>query len=269
MLMPLGMGDLSCTDYSCTFTLNTAAAPIAAPALAAPPPEPAPEPAVVVEPARAPNPFDAGRAAMPRGRVMAFQEPLVVEGARPRRYRPGPAVEEVAAGTRSARIGDRGPAVRKIQRALIATGHPVEEDGLFGPKTRAAVMAFQRARGLEEDQGRVGAETYSALSAGLYDATEASTEGLTPEVAGRAAELVATTRLAEFDLVVGELVRSGEFRGLGTGAQLEVLEDIGREPNGPARWGRAERMLKLADHGVLRHVQGIWAAVGRASVPQA
>jgi peptidoglycan DL-endopeptidase CwlO len=54
-------------------------------------------------------------------------------------------------------VGSRGPAVRRVQRAL---GIPA--DGIFGPQTRRAVRAFQRSHGLLVD-GIVGPQTRGAL----------------------------------------------------------------------------------------------------------
>lgn len=59
-----------------------------------------------------------------------------------------------------------GPAedqVRIIQRALQATGYdPGPIDGIYGPRTTAAVRAFQRDHGLRVD-GVVGPQTWRAL----------------------------------------------------------------------------------------------------------
>ncbi|XAI95618.1 N-acetylmuramoyl-L-alanine amidase [Nostoc phage Nsp-JY21] len=55
------------------------------------------------------------------------------------------------------RQGASGDAVRVLQRALR-----IKADGLFGPKTRAAVLSFQRARQLLPD-GVVGPMTWAAL----------------------------------------------------------------------------------------------------------
>jgi murein L,D-transpeptidase YcbB/YkuD len=53
--------------------------------------------------------------------------------------------------------------VREIQQALAAAGFdPGGIDGIFGPNTAAAVMAFQGVRGLVVD-GQVGVQTASAL----------------------------------------------------------------------------------------------------------
>jgi peptidoglycan hydrolase-like protein with peptidoglycan-binding domain len=45
--------------------------------------------------------------------------------------------------------GAKGDIVRNIQSALLAPGFdPHGTDGSYGPKTTAAVQAFQQARGL-------------------------------------------------------------------------------------------------------------------------
>jgi spore germination protein YaaH len=55
------------------------------------------------------------------------------------------------------RYGSRGTAVTAVQRALR-----IAADGVFGPKTLAAVKAFQASRGLATD-GIVGPRTWAAL----------------------------------------------------------------------------------------------------------
>lgn len=63
--------------------------------------------------------------------------------------------------------GSRGPAVQKLQQYLVsATKIALALDGIFGIGTKAAVQAFQRARGLTAD-GVVGPATWLALSEAL------------------------------------------------------------------------------------------------------
>ena len=66
-------------------------------------------------------------------------------------------------------LGDHGSAVRRLQQQLESEGFdPGGVDGKFGPRTQAAVMAFQRAKGLRVD-GSVGENTSAALRRALVD----------------------------------------------------------------------------------------------------
>ncbi|MFF8694734.1 N-acetylmuramoyl-L-alanine amidase [Streptomyces sp. NPDC015144] len=59
--------------------------------------------------------------------------------------------------------GSSGAQVKAVQRLLSEQGFPVGQvDGDFGPATKAAVIAYQGARGLDAD-GVVGARTWTAL----------------------------------------------------------------------------------------------------------
>ena len=59
--------------------------------------------------------------------------------------------------------GSRGDAVRKLQELLNALGYDCGSvDGIFGSKTKAAVLAFQKANGLAAD-GIVGSLTWAKL----------------------------------------------------------------------------------------------------------
>lgn len=60
------------------------------------------------------------------------------------------------------RYGDRSEAVRRLQRRLS-----IPDDGIFGPKTQAAVEAFQESHGLYVD-GIVGPNTWSVLLGSAY-----------------------------------------------------------------------------------------------------
>jgi len=59
-------------------------------------------------------------------------------------------------------LGERGRRVHDLQERLNALGAHLAVDGIFGPKTLAAVRAFQQAHGLKVD-GLVGPHTTAAL----------------------------------------------------------------------------------------------------------
>ncbi len=80
------------------------------------------------------------------------------------------------------RLGDKGAAVTRLQRALKAAGfNPGAVDGDLGPATQAAVIAFQKSAGLLAD-GIAGPRTLSAH--GLTDSAdlESVIPGITPRV---------------------------------------------------------------------------------------
>ena len=60
------------------------------------------------------------------------------------------------------RQGDRDHPVKTLQYLLRERGHTVTVDGIFGPRTDAAVRAFQRSAHLAVD-GIVGPNTWGAL----------------------------------------------------------------------------------------------------------
>jgi peptidoglycan hydrolase-like protein with peptidoglycan-binding domain len=67
--------------------------------------------------------------------------------------RPWPLVKE----------GDSQHPVESVQYLLHQRGHPVTIDGIFGPKTTAAVKAFQVEKKLAQD-GEVGPLTWAQLA---------------------------------------------------------------------------------------------------------
>lgn len=73
------------------------------------------------------------------------------------------------------RQGDTGPDVVYLQTLLSNAVEPITADGKFGPKTAAAVKAFQKANGLTAD-GVVGPKTWAALEAATGDENEPAPE---------------------------------------------------------------------------------------------
>lgn len=61
------------------------------------------------------------------------------------------------------RYGSRGDDVKALQNALNAAGYSLDEDGIFGSKTQAAVKQYQKSQGLTVD-GIVGKNTWGALN---------------------------------------------------------------------------------------------------------
>jgi peptidoglycan hydrolase-like protein with peptidoglycan-binding domain len=65
--------------------------------------------------------------------------------------------------TRVLRRGSRGEDVERLQQTLRDAGFDVGEvDGKFGPRTEAALKAYQQANGLRAD-GRAGEDTFGAM----------------------------------------------------------------------------------------------------------
>jgi peptidoglycan hydrolase-like protein with peptidoglycan-binding domain len=81
--------------------------------------------------------------------------------------RPRPAAKDVNLKNLSLlREGSRSPQVVKLQNLLKNAGfNPGSADGVFGPKTEAAVKSYQRKNDLAVD-GVVGQQTWSSLLGG-------------------------------------------------------------------------------------------------------
>ena len=70
--------------------------------------------------------------------------------------------------------GSQGSAVRQLQNELNKRGYSLDQDGIFGKKTRAAVRDYQKKNGLKLD-GIAGKETWGSLLAGQTAYAPAST----------------------------------------------------------------------------------------------
>lgn len=81
------------------------------------------------------------------------------------RYHPAPPLSDVQQGTTAIARGDAGAAVRSLQEKLNRAGAnpPLVTDGLFGPKTEAALLAFQGGQELRPT-GRCDRATLDRLA---------------------------------------------------------------------------------------------------------
>jgi len=90
----------------------------------------------------------------------------------------------VQANTILLRLGSRGEEVRKLQEYLIEKGFLDDvADGIFGPKTESAVVAFQGSVGIKQD-GIAGPVTLAML----YESQPQQQSSQTEEVQEEAAE---------------------------------------------------------------------------------
>jgi peptidoglycan hydrolase-like protein with peptidoglycan-binding domain len=93
----------------------------------------------------------------------------------------GAALAAGGSGSTLLRVGSQGATISAVQRAL---GIPA--DGVYGPRTRHAVMAFQRVHGLIVD-GVVGPQTLSALGLGGVSAPTSGAD--TPDSSSRLSQI--------------------------------------------------------------------------------
>jgi peptidoglycan hydrolase-like protein with peptidoglycan-binding domain len=83
------------------------------------------------------------------------------DGSRPAhgKWSPAPSLEAVKSGTATLHTGEKGPAVKSVQRLLA-----VDDDGEFGPATRAAVLGFEHDHHMKRHDGVIDAHTLSLLT---------------------------------------------------------------------------------------------------------
>ncbi|HLL06214.1 MAG TPA: peptidoglycan-binding domain-containing protein [Myxococcaceae bacterium] len=101
-------------------------------------------------------------------------------------------------------VGAQGQAVTELQQRLSQLGYAVTADGDFGSNTEAAVMSFQRAKGLTAD-GVVGPQTRAAL------ASAGGTQGPTPTPGNGTNVSLADVRSGKAQLVPGSTGEAVKF----------------------------------------------------------
>ncbi|HEY3451981.1 MAG TPA: peptidoglycan-binding domain-containing protein [Myxococcales bacterium] len=120
-------------------------------------------------------------------------------------------------------IGSRGADVSRLQNALRSAGYDLgTADGIYGSKTKAAVSAFQRSKGLQAD-GVVGSKTSGALQSYYqdgFDTGSVTTNNATGGVDGRAQIAQTTNAGRRNQMISGSLTVNGhsyDFRSGGYG----------------------------------------------------
>lgn len=122
-------------------------------------------------------------------------------------------------------VGDHGALVEGLQKRLTELGYPVGAvNGVFGPYTEMAVMAFQAQNGLEKD-GKVGRLTRAALNKSdakpmpvSLDRVKATEEDLAKAGSGTILDARAV-ETATKAVTVGAVIKGAE-------EQLGVLETL-------------------------------------------
>ena len=131
--------------------------------------------------------------------------------------------------------GTRGPTVKKLQRELTAAGIEVDDDGIFGKMTDAAVRRYQASRSLVVD-GIVGKATWTAL---LTDHPQVPAE----ERPGRDPSTNPTGTERTTTVEAGEGWYQVAARALGNGARYTELQAL----NGGDRMIHPGEVLVLPD----------------------
>lgn len=122
------------------------------------------------------------------------------------------------AGQPVLKYGSRGAFVLDLQSQLAALGYTLgKADGIFGDKTRAAVLAFQGDNGLDTD-GIVGRVTWEALEGATPRAKRDVSED---DLAKRGSETINLARKGEKALTGVETTIGG---GLSIGMAAEVAK---------------------------------------------
>lgn len=97
--------------------------------------------------------------------------------------------------------GSQGGAVKQLQSELNKRGYQLDEDGVFGKKTKAAVRDYQKKNGLTMVDGIAGDETWGSLLSAPTAAEQQAAAAAAEEAARPEARVTESTarRLAELE----------------------------------------------------------------------
>ena len=97
--------------------------------------------------------------------------------------------------------GSQGSAVKQLQSELNKRGYQLDEDGVFGKKTKAAVRDYQKKNGLTMVDGIAGDETWGSLLAAPTAAEQETAAAAAAEASGPEARVTESTarKLAELE----------------------------------------------------------------------
>ncbi len=97
--------------------------------------------------------------------------------------------------------GSQGGAVKQLQSELNKRGYQLDEDGVFGKKTKAAVRDYQKKNRLTMVDGIAGDETWGSLLSAPTAAEQQAAAAAAEEAAGPEARVTESTarRLAELE----------------------------------------------------------------------
>jgi uncharacterized protein YvpB len=174
------------------------------------------------------------------------------------------------------REGSKGAAVTKLQQDLAHAGYYKNHvDGVFGAKTRAAVIAFQKAHHLKED-GVVGPKTWAALlgtsSAKSSSGTSGTKKKTTPATTTRQLNVPFTDQFAakdgygEYACAPTSLYMALKYAGAKPASLTQVCQRAGTHKDysgtSPAGISAAAK-----SYGKTPHVSSGWASL-RAAIAQ-